>query len=152
MPQSRRSISLAALIIPPILFAGSLAVLAVGIVLVVTENDALVAALNSTTATAADVYGGQARVAVASTILGAGILSLVVALATAAITGTIRAFAPRPVDTVSPGLEVHDDAVEPRDAGDLDDDEARDHGKATATAATTAEETAGERELSPRAS
>jgi hypothetical protein len=92
---TRRSISLAALLIPPAALVGSLVVLAVGIVMAVSESDALVAALNSPDATAADVYGGQARLAIGSSLLGAGIVGVVLSLATVAIVATIRAFTPR---------------------------------------------------------
>ena len=98
MTTTRRSISLAALLIPPAALVGSLAVLAVGIVMAVSESDALVAALNSPDATAADVYGGQARLAIGSSLLGAGIVGVVLSLATVAIVATIRAFAPRHQD------------------------------------------------------
>jgi hypothetical protein len=92
---TRRSISLAPLLIPPAALVGSLVVLAIGIVMVVSESDALVAALNSPDATAADVYGGQARLAIGSSLLGAGVVGVVLSLATVALVATIRAFAPR---------------------------------------------------------
>lgn len=95
MTTTRRSISVAAQLIPPAALVGSLAVLAVGIVMAVSESDALVAALNSPDATAADVYGGQARLAIGSSLLGAGIVGVVLSLATVAIVAAIRAFAPR---------------------------------------------------------
>jgi hypothetical protein len=113
MPAPRRSLSLAALVIPPAALVLSLVVLIIGIVMTIAENDALVAALNSPEGTAAAVYGGQSRVVVAAAVLTAGILSVIVSLATIAITGSISAFAPRP-----------DAAAAPSDAeelGDLDD-------------------------------
>lgn len=95
MTTTRRPISLAALLIPPAALVGSLVVLAIGIVMAVSESDALVAALNSPDATAADVYGGQARLAIGSSLLGAGIVGVVISLATVAIVATVSAFAPR---------------------------------------------------------
>lgn len=115
MPTSRRSISLVALLIPPALLAGSLAVLAVGIVMSVSESDGLVAALNSPEATAVDVYGGQARLAIATSVLGAGIVAVVLALATVAVTGTIRAFTPRHQDARP---EVVTDEVPPEESAE----------------------------------
>ncbi|WP_430647149.1 hypothetical protein [Agromyces sp. GXS1127] len=121
MPAPRRSISLAALVIPPVALVASVAVLVLGIVMTIAENDALVAALNSPDATAADVYGGQSRVVVAGAVLAAGILAVVISLATIAITGSIRAFAPRPVAASGHPIDADDlDHVE--DVDDLDDD------------------------------
>ena len=99
---TRRSVSLAPLLIPPAALVGSLVVLAIGIVMAVSESDALVAALNSPDATAADVYGGQARLAIGSSLLGAGVVGVVLSLATVALVATIRAFAPRHQEARAP--------------------------------------------------
>ncbi|MFC9917021.1 hypothetical protein [Agromyces binzhouensis] len=117
MPAPRRSISLAALVIPPGMLVASVVVLVIGIAMTIAENDALVAALNSPEGTAAAVYGGQSRVVVAAAVLTAGILAVVVSLATIAITGSIRAFAPR----FETAASVTTDADDVDDFGDLDD-------------------------------
>ncbi|MRX43592.1 hypothetical protein [Agromyces kandeliae] len=123
MPASRRSISLAALVIPPVALVASVVVLVIGIAMTIAENDALVSALNSPEGTAADVYGGQSRVVVAAAVLTAGILAVIVSLATIAITGSIRAFAPR----FETAASVTTEADHADDFGDLDDlDEMRD--------------------------
>ncbi|GAA2033633.1 hypothetical protein GCM10009819_17150 [Agromyces tropicus] len=109
MPAPRRSISLAALVIPPLVLVASVAVLVLGIAMTIAENDALVSSLNSPDATAADVYGGQSRIVVAAAVLVAGIVAVVVSLATIAVTGSIRAFAPRlGVETVGTVVDDHD--------------------------------------------
>ncbi|GAA1058187.1 hypothetical protein GCM10017608_05900 [Agromyces luteolus] len=121
MPASRRSISLAALVIPPFALVASIAVLVLGIAMTIAENDALVAALNSPDGTAADVYGGQSRVVVAAAVLTAGILAVVVSLATIAIAGSIRAFAPRAETAAALATDADADGAE---ADEVDDDEA----------------------------
>ena len=110
MTTTRRSISPAALIIPSAALVGSLVVLAVGIVMAVSESDALVAALNSPDATAADVYGGQARLAIGSSLLGAGIVGVVLSLATVAIVAAIRALAPNHHARPEPASDLEPEA------------------------------------------
>ncbi|MFB9960399.1 hypothetical protein [Agromyces bracchium] len=159
MPASRRSISLAALVIPPFELIASIAVLVIGIVMTIAENDALVAALNSPDATAADVYGGQSRVTVAAAILTAGILAVVVSLATIAIAGSIRAFAPRP-EAAAALADAHADADADADGDDgvavfADDDDAvepvGEDGEPT-PAETTTEPATDDRDVTPGAS
>lgn len=126
MPAPRRSISLAALVIPPAALLASVAVLVLGIWMTIAENDALVAALNSPDATAADVYGGQSRVVVAGAVLTAGILAVVISLATVAVTGTIRAFAPRLAPAAAPASDQEADGfgdIDDLDTDDLDTDD-----------------------------
>ncbi|WP_353814525.1 hypothetical protein [Agromyces sp. SYSU T00266] len=156
MPASRRSISLAALVIPPVALVASIAVLVLGIVMTIAENDALVAALNSPEGTAADVYGGQSRVVVAAAVLTAGILAVVVSLATIAITGSIRAFAPRPEAPAVPTDLVGHEALVTEE--DLDDDgvelfaEVGEPTTAPTTAVPAVEPAADDRDVTPGAS
>ncbi|MBM7502651.1 hypothetical protein ACFPER_04165 [Agromyces aurantiacus] len=113
MPMSRRSIPLAALLIPAVALIASLGVLVLGIVMSVTERDALVTALNSTTATATDVYGGQARLSIATALLGAGIVAAVLSLATIAVVSAIRAITPRAAaPTLADPVLVEDPAAD----------------------------------------
>lgn len=122
MTTTRRTISLAALLIPLAALVASLAVLVAGIVMAMTQTDALVAALNSPDATAADVYGGQARLAIGSSLLGAGIVAVVLSLATVAIVAAIRAFGPRPAphDEEWTDLDASDET--PADAAVTEED------------------------------
>ncbi|WP_438853581.1 hypothetical protein [Agromyces sp. M3QZ16-3] len=156
MPASRRSISLAALVIPPVALVASIAVLVVGIVMTFAENDALVAALNSPDGTAADVYGGQSRVVVAAAVLTAGILAVVVSLATIAITGSIRAFAPRSETPAELADDARGEALVAEE--DLDDDGFEPFARVDepTTAPTTAEPAvepaADDRDVTPGAS
>ena len=79
----------------------------------VTERDALVTALNSTTATATDVYGGQARLSIATALLGAGIVAAVLSLATIAVVSAIRAITPRAAaPTLADPVLVEDPAAD----------------------------------------
>jgi hypothetical protein len=147
----RRSISISTLIIPPATLAASAGVLAVGIVMTVTENEALVAALNSTTATAADVYGGQARLTIAAAVLGAGVVAMALSLGTLAVVGTIRAVAPR-VQDASREPAVDDESERGLDDVDEVDGPAGDGEDEPLAGAPAVDDAAADRVLSPRAS
>lgn len=111
-PRLARSIPFWALV------ALSLATVLAGAALLVDRLGVMTTTLTDGTATGVDVYVGQSLAGLGATLLGAGVVGLLLSLAIAAVS-TLRPN--RPLDVVEPvgGLAVEDD--EPEAASSADD-------------------------------
>ncbi|HEX5858348.1 MAG TPA: hypothetical protein VFY91_09600 [Microbacterium sp.] len=95
----------------------SLAAVAFGAWLAVSQISAMNAALAAQTATGVEVYGGQSLAVVGAVVLGAGIVGLLLALALAAL----RSLVPSQTADVNDVAEHDDVHAGPWDAAPTDD-------------------------------
>lgn len=126
MSALRPSVSPVKLLLPFATLLVSVVALIAGGVFVSSSLSSLQSALNSPTATAADVYSGQSTVTIAAVVLGAGIVALIIALA---LFSVLAAFGGFNADAATRDLD-----------GDLDDDLADDGFDGTEETAVAAEE------------
>lgn len=113
-----RPLTAGKLVLPLITFLLALVALAVGAVMTSTGLSNLNTALASQSATAADVYGGQSFVGVASGILAAGIIGVILSLAAL---GVLIGLTPRAVDeiVIEDDFDDFDDLDEVAPAADV---------------------------------
>ncbi|WP_419817797.1 hypothetical protein [Glaciibacter flavus] len=114
MTQPRSTFPLGKIILPIITLVLAVIALAVGAVMTSSSIAALNTSLSGAQPTAADVYGGQSLIGVSGSILGAGIVGVLLSLAAL---GIVIALVPRQVDELVVFDELEYDDLDGVDDG-----------------------------------